>query len=99
MTVWLAGIILVVLLASHRPDFSWVHPAVRQLREKTVGNERPWAIAVDEPGEAEYALVPDAVDPQHDNARMNGLWGALTAAELELPTHLAGIRIKSSSNG
>jgi hypothetical protein len=64
---------------THRPDFGHVHNAVKRLRGWPVVNGRPWAIAVDEPGDAEHALLPDAKDPDHDNARMNGLWGALTA--------------------
>ena len=64
---------------THRPDFSYVHDAVKRLRDWPVVNGRPWAIAVDEPGDAEYALRPDAVNPNHDDARMSGLWGALTA--------------------
>lgn len=61
------------------PDFSQIHGAVKTLRDWPVNNGRPLAIAVDEPGDAEYALRPDAVDPEHFNARANGLWGALTA--------------------
>jgi hypothetical protein len=64
---------------THRPDFGHVHDAVKRLRDWPVINGRPWAIAVDEPGDAEHALLPDAKDPHHDDARMNGLWGALTA--------------------
>jgi hypothetical protein len=64
---------------THRPDFSQVHEAVKRLRDWPVVNGRPWAIAVDEPGDAQHSLLPDAEDPDHDNARMNGLWGALTA--------------------
>ncbi len=34
---------------------------------------------MDEPGDAEFALVPDNIDPNHDQARANGLWGAYMA--------------------
>jgi hypothetical protein len=36
-------------------------------------------VACDEPGDASHALITDAEDPTHDNARMNGLWGCLLA--------------------
>lgn len=64
---------------THRVDFGYVHEAVKRLRGWPVVNGRPLAVAVDEPGDAQHALLPDAEDPDHDNARMNGLWGALTA--------------------
>ncbi|MCF2948207.1 DUF5060 domain-containing protein [Paraglaciecola aquimarina] len=62
-----------------RKDFSQVHGAVKRLREWPLINGRPFAVSVDEPGDAQNSLVPDSVDPKHDNARKNGLWGALTA--------------------
>ncbi|MBU2880827.1 DUF5060 domain-containing protein [Psychrosphaera sp. B3R10] len=61
------------------PDFSQIHGAVKRLRDWPVNNGRPLAIAVDEPGDAEYALRSDALNPEHFDARSNGLWGALTA--------------------
>lgn len=61
------------------PDFSQIHGAVKALRSWPVNNGRPLAIAVDEPGDAEYALRSDMLDPEHFNARANGLWGALMA--------------------
>ena len=64
---------------THLPDFSQVHDAVKRLRDWPVVNGRPWAVAVDEPGDAQHSLLPDAEDPDHDDARKNGLWGALTA--------------------
>lgn len=66
-------------LQTHKDDFSAVHPEVKKIRAWPVTNGRPLAVAVDEPGDAQHSLVPDDVDPQHNMARMNGLWGALTA--------------------
>lgn len=66
-------------LQTHKEDFGAVHPEVKKIRSWPVTNGRPFAVAVDEPGDAEHSLVPDAEDPAHDLARMNGLWGALTA--------------------
>ncbi|MCM2679440.1 DUF5060 domain-containing protein [Echinimonas agarilytica] len=64
---------------THKADFSSVHTAVKRLRDWPVINGRPWAIAVDEPGDAQHSLVPDRMNPAHNNARQNGLWGALMA--------------------
>ena len=38
-----------------------------------------WAVACDEPGDAQHSLLPDAEDSEHNNARKNGLWGAMMA--------------------
>ncbi|MDU0354481.1 DUF5060 domain-containing protein [Paraglaciecola aquimarina] len=62
-----------------RKDFANVHGAVKRLREWPLTNGRPFAVSVDEPGDAQDSLLPDSVNAKHDNARMNGLWGALTA--------------------
>lgn len=48
-------------------------------RELSRAAKKVWANAVDEPGDHRYSLVPDAVNPNHDNARQNALWGALMA--------------------
>ncbi|EWH09184.1 hypothetical protein DS2_13964 [Catenovulum agarivorans DS-2] len=66
-------------LQTSRPDFSSVHYMVKKIREWPVSNGRPLAVAVDEPGDAQFALQPDQHNPNHNDARMNGLWGALTA--------------------
>lgn len=62
-----------------RKDFSSIHGAVKRLREWPLVNDRPFAVSVDEPGDAHDSLLPDSINPKHDNARKNGLWGALTA--------------------
>jgi len=38
---------------------------------------KKWVVAIDEPGNASDGLVPDAVDPTHDEPRKNALWGTL----------------------
>lgn len=68
-----------VSVQTSSPDFSQIHNTVKRLRDWPVHNERPLAISVDEPGDAEYALLSDKLNPEHFNARSNGLWGALTA--------------------
>lgn len=68
-----------VSVQTHRPDFAGVHGAVRHWVEASRAAGRPWVVACDEPGDAQHALVPDAEDPEHDDARRNALWGALLA--------------------
>lgn len=64
---------------TNKPDFSRVHSSVLTWLEKTEESGKSWVIAVDEPGDAQHALVPDKDDPTHDDARKNGFWGALMA--------------------
>lgn len=66
-------------LQTNRQDFSQVHRDVLNYINRSVEAGKPWAVACDEPGDANHALVPDKDDPTHDNARMNGLWGTLMA--------------------
>lgn len=60
-------------------DFRDVHPRVLKWRAKSDSTGRQWALAVDEPGNAKYALLPDNEDAEHDLARSNALWGTLMA--------------------
>ena len=60
-------------------EFYDVHPRVLKWRAKSDATGRPWALAVDEPGSAKFALLPDAEDPEHTMARANALWGTLMA--------------------
>ena len=66
------------LQLSH-PEFNDVHPRVLKWREKSNATGRKWAIAVDEPGKANIALLPDDEDPEHNFARSRALWGTLMA--------------------
>ncbi|WP_235594694.1 DUF5060 domain-containing protein [Paraglaciecola hydrolytica] len=66
-------------LQTHREDFSAVHQEVKKIRSLPLVNGRTLAVSVDEPGDAEHSLLPDAEDSEHNLARMNGLWGALMA--------------------
>lgn len=63
-------------IQTHREDFGQVHQAVLEWRRKSDDAGKPWAVAVDEPGDHRFSLVPDAVNPEHDNARQNALWGS-----------------------
>jgi len=66
-------------LQTNREDFANVHGAVLRWRNLAKAGKKTWAIAVDEPGDHRFSLVPDKVNPSHDNARQNALWGALMA--------------------
>jgi len=61
-------------------EFWDVHPRVLKWRAKSDSTGKAWALAVDEPGNAKFALLPDDEDPAHDLARSNALWGALMAS-------------------
>jgi len=61
------------------PDFSKVHESVLHWVEASDSTGKPWVVAIDEPGDAQHALLPDEQNPGHDNARMNALWGGLMA--------------------
>ena len=59
--------------------FRDVHPRVLKWRKKSNETGKKWALAVDEPGKAKIALLPDDEDQDHDLARQNALWGTLLA--------------------
>ncbi|MFY0652798.1 MAG: DUF5060 domain-containing protein [Cyclobacteriaceae bacterium] len=64
---------------TNKPDFRNVHGSVIKWRKKSREAGKPWAVAVDEPGDAQHSLVPDKDDITHDDARINALWGAMMA--------------------
>ena len=66
-------------LQTDKEDFSNVHAATLRVLKEAREAGKIWAVAVDEPGDHRHALIPDAEDPEHDNARKNGLWGAMMA--------------------
>ncbi len=66
-------------LQTNREDFGNVHKRVLQVLKEAKAEGKIWAVACDEPGDAQHSLVPDADDPEHNNARKNGLWGAMLA--------------------
>lgn len=59
--------------------FRDVHDRVLKWRTQSKEAGRPWVIAVDEPGDAKWALLTDEENPSHDSARVNALWGTLMA--------------------
>jgi len=60
-------------------DFSDVHARVLKWKVKSDSIGKRWALAVDEPGKANIALLPDAEDLEHNAARHRALWGVLMA--------------------
>ncbi|MFK7848416.1 MAG: DUF5060 domain-containing protein [Rhodothermales bacterium] len=66
-------------LQTNREDFGNVHSFVLKWRALAKDANKNWANAVDEPGDHRYAVVPDNVNAEHNNARQNALWGALMA--------------------
>lgn len=66
-------------LQTSREDFSQVHNQVSRVISEAKNAGKVWAVACDEPGDHRYALIPDEADPEHFNARTNGLWGAMLA--------------------
>ncbi len=66
-------------IQTNREDFGNVHNAVLKWRNTAKLAKKKWANAVDEPGDHRFSLVPDKINPEHNNARQNALWGALMA--------------------
>lgn len=58
-------------------QFVEVHDAVVTWVRRSAEAGKKWIVAVDEPGDASYALATDKDDPAHDLPRMNALWGTL----------------------
>jgi hypothetical protein len=66
-------------LQTNKEDFSRVHSQTLKVLNEAKAAGKIWAVAVDEPGDHRHSLIPDAEDPSHDDARKNGLWGAMMA--------------------
>lgn len=66
-------------LQTSRKDFANVHKSVLRVLKDSKDAGKQWAVACDEPGDAQHSLLPDQEDPLHDDARKNGLWGAMMA--------------------
>lgn len=66
-------------LQTNKADFRNVHGSVLRILKEADAEGKTWAVACDEPGDAQHSLLPDAENPEHNNARKNGLWGAMMA--------------------
>ncbi|MGB7394011.1 MAG: DUF5060 domain-containing protein [Pricia sp.] len=60
-------------------EFNDVHERVLKWKRKSDSTDVKWALAVDEPGKANIALLPDDEDPSHNLPRSRALWGTLMA--------------------
>ncbi|MGF1577974.1 MAG: PA14 domain-containing protein [Gemmataceae bacterium] len=67
-------------LQTNRSDFGNVHNKVKDYLTRSVNEGKPWAVAVDEPGDASHALRPDNdAGNSHEDGRKNALWGTFMA--------------------
>ncbi|WP_299552411.1 DUF5060 domain-containing protein [Seonamhaeicola sp.] len=66
-------------LQTNKADFRNVHGSVLRILREAEAEGKTWAVACDEPGDAQHSLVPDKDNPEHNDARKNGLWGAMMA--------------------
>jgi len=66
-------------LQTGKADFSRVHAQVLRVKTEARKAGKEWAVACDEPGDAGHSLITDEENPDHFNARTNGLWGAMLA--------------------
>ncbi len=65
-------------LQTNQADFSNVHGDTVKWVNDSAATGRPWAIAVDEPGDAQHAIRPDNdAGNSHVDGRKNALWGTL----------------------
>lgn len=68
-----------VSVQTGKSDFSEDHNKIKYYLRISKESGKQWAVSLDEPGDAAYALVPDSIDIHHDNARKNSLWGTFLA--------------------
>ncbi|MGQ1891346.1 DUF5060 domain-containing protein [Thermophagus sp. OGC60D27] len=66
-------------IQTHFEDFRTVHHETLKWLSLSKEAGKQWAVAVDEPGDAGHALVPDEIDPEKNLARQRALWGVLMA--------------------
>lgn len=66
-------------LQTTEEDFRLVNPWTKKVIEQSAAAGKVWPVACDEPGDPSHALIPDDEDPDHFNARTNGIWGNLLA--------------------
>ncbi|ARN57336.1 DUF5060 domain-containing protein [Sedimentisphaera salicampi] len=65
---------------TNKPDFRNVYSRVKNYIERAKKAGKVWAVACDEPGDAQHALRPDNdAGSSHQDARRNALWGTLMA--------------------
>lgn len=66
-------------LVSLQSDGPSAEAIMADLRADSAAAGRPWAICFDELNPADFGVVPDAVDPNHDFVRKEALWPNLVS--------------------
>jgi len=66
-------------IQTNKADFSRVHEVVNKWVKASTESGHKIVVAVDEPGDARDALLPDTDNAVHNEARENALWGTLMA--------------------
>ncbi len=66
-------------LQTTETDFRKVNRLTKEVIDRSTAAGKVWPVACDEPGDPSHALIPDEEDPDHYDARTNGLWGNLLA--------------------
>ncbi|MFL1897193.1 polysaccharide lyase [Aquimarina sp. 2-A2] len=67
-------------LQTNKSDFTNVFSKVKEALDKSRNAGKKWAVACDEPGDAQYAIRPDNnAANSHVDGRKNALWGTLLA--------------------
>ena len=67
-------------IQTNNQNFSQVFNVTKEWVEQSAAAGKPWAVAVDEPGDAQHALRPDNdAGNSHIDGRKNALWGTLMA--------------------
>ncbi|WP_378181230.1 Ig-like domain-containing protein [Aquimarina sp. SS2-1] len=67
-------------LQTNKSDFTNVFSRVKEGIDKSRSSGKKWAVACDEPGDAQHAIRPDNnAANSHTDGRKNALWGTLLA--------------------
>ena len=67
-------------LQTNNSAFVNVHDRVKNYLTRSANAGKPWAVSVDEPGDAQHAIRPDNdAGNSHTEGRKNALWGGLLA--------------------
>ena len=85
-------------LQTNRSDFANVHNRVKNYLQRSEDAGKIWAVAVDEPGDAQAALRPDSNPGNAQvDARKNALWGRCSPAVGAMNgTSVTNTRIRTS---
>lgn len=68
-----------ISLQTWETNFEELHNEALKWIRISAEKGKQWAVAVDEPGDYRHGVITDKEDPEHNDARMNALWGAFMA--------------------